>query len=152
MAVGNRTLGVMLKYVVETTAGTKPSFSGATQIKGIKTIPDIGAEASAIDVTELEEKNFRQYIPGLKDTGGILSFTANNTDAVQTAWNTAVTAYNGLTGGKAMWWEVSIPNVTNKFYFTGQPVANGLTAMGVNEAADLTLNIACDKVSGWASS
>lgn len=150
-AVGNSTIGVLLEYIVESTAGTRPTTGEWTRVPNVKDIPDIANEAGSIQVTPLEETYAHRYIPGLRDTGGVLAFVANNTDEVQTAWAGAVSAYGALTGGKTMWWRVTIPGVSNKFFFAGQPVANGLTGMGVDEAADLTLNVACEKVEGWAA-
>lgn len=139
-----------LYYCVESTAGTRPT-SGYTQVVGIKEIPDIGAETSAIDVTPLEETDFRQYVSGLKDTSGSIAFTANNTDAFQTAWATAVSAYAALTGDKAMWWCVYHPGLTKSFFFAGEPVSLGLSGASVNEALNATATVVCEKVEGWAA-
>ena len=87
--VGNSTVGMKVFYSVETTAGTRPTAASAyTQIPGIKEIPGLGEEATAIDVTPLEELEFMRYVAGLKDTGGNIAFVANNTNAFQTAWST----------------------------------------------------------------
>ena len=146
--IGNSTLGMVLAYKAETTAGTRPT-TGYTAISGIKNIPSIGEEASAIDVTPLEETNFMQYVAGLKDTGGNLAFTANNTDAFQTAWGTLVSTYAGLTDGKAMWFCITHPNLAKGFYFTGEPVKLGFTSADVNSALNATGNIIAGKVHGW---
>ena len=149
--IGNSSIGLKLYYSVETTAGTRPTtLSSYTQISGVKNIPGIGEEASAIDVTPLEELNFRQYVAGLKDTGGNLAITANNTDAFQTAWSTLVSAAaTGLAANKATWFCVIHPSLAKAFYFTGEPVALGFTATGVNEALNATANIVAGKIHGW---
>lgn len=153
MAVGNSTIGMTLWYSVETTAGTRPTAQSAyTQIKGIKNIPSIGEEANAIDVTPLEELNFMQYVAGLKDTGGNLAFTANNTDAIQTAWATLVSAYaTGQASNKDTWFCIEHPMLAKAFYFTGEPVALGFTSADVNSALNATCNIVAGKVEGWAN-
>ena len=153
MAVGNSTLGMTLSYAVEANAGTRPTTANSyTQIKGIKNIPSIGEEAAAIDVTPLEELTFMQYVAGLKETGGNLAFTANNTDAFQTAWTTLVSAYTtGQATGKDTWFCVQHPNLTTAFYFTGEPVALGFTSAGVNSALNATANVIAGKVEGWAA-
>lgn len=153
MAVGNSTIGMTLWYSVESTGGTRPTAQSAyTQIKGIKNIPSIGEEANAIDVTPLEELNFMQYVAGLKDTGGNLAFTANNTDAFQTAWATLVSAYaTGQASNKDTWFCIEHPNLTKAFYFTGEPVALGFTSADVNSALNATANITAGKVEGWAN-
>lgn len=151
MAVGNSTLGVTLSYSVETTAGTRPTAKTAyTKIPGVKSIPSIGEEASAIDVTPLEELDFRQYVAGLKDTGGNLAIVCNNTDAFQTAWSTLVSAYaTGSASNKDTWFCIEHPALAKAFYFTGEPVALGFTSTGVNEAMNATANIIAGKVQGW---
>ena len=153
MAVDNSTLGVKLYYAVEGTAGTRPTtLSAYTQITGVKNIPGIGEEASAIDVTPLEEPvgGYRQYVPGLKDTGGNLAITCNMTDAFQTAWSALISAYaTGHAANKDTWFCVVHPNLAKAFYFTGEPVSLGFTATGVNEAMNATANIVAGKIHGW---
>ena len=90
MALELSTIGVSLKYCVETTAGTRPT-TGYTPIAGIKAIPDLNPEPEALDVTDLSD-SWRRYIPGVRDVGGAISFTANFTSAFKTAWTALVTA------------------------------------------------------------
>lgn len=149
--VGNSTLGMKVYYAVETTSGTRPTAQSAyTEIVGIKDIPGIGEEASAIDVTPLAEQDFRQYVAGLKDTGGTVTFTANNTNDFQTAWAGLVTAFNtAKASDKNTWFCIVHPNLTNAFYFTGEPVKLGLSAASVNEALNASANVIAGKVEGW---
>lgn len=151
--VGNSTLGMKVYYAVESTSGTRPSAQSAyTEIVGIKEIPSLGEEASAIDVTPLAETDFRQYVAGLKDSGGTITFTANNTDAFQTAWATLVSAYaTGIASDKNTWFCIVHPQLANAFYFTGEPVALGLSGASVNEALNLGANVIAGKVTGWAA-
>ena len=151
--VGNSTLGMKVYYSVESTAGTRPTaMSAYTEIVGIKEIPSLGEEASAIDVTPLAETDFRQYVAGLKDSGGTITFTANNTDAFQTAWATRVSAYaTGIAADKNTWFCIVHPQLTNAFYFTGEPVSLGLSGASVNEALNLGANVIAGKVEGWAT-
>lgn len=149
--VGNSTIGMKVFYSVEQTAGTRPTAASAyTQIPGVKDIPGIGEETSSIDVTPLEEEEFMQYVAGLKDTGGNISFVANNTNAFQTAWATLVSAYNtGQESGKETWFCVTHPRLDNAFYFTGEPVNLGLSAASVNEALNANANVVVNKCIGW---
>lgn len=151
MAVGNSTLGMTLSYAAEATAGTRPTTASAyTQIMGIRNIPSIGEEASAIDVTPLEELNFEQFVAGLKSTGGTIAFTANNTNAFQTAWATLVTAFQtAQAADKDVWFCIQHPNLDNAFYFTGEPVSLGLSSADVNSALNATANVIAGKVEGW---
>lgn len=151
--VGNSTIGMKVFYAVEATAGTRPTAASAyTQIPGIREIPGLGEETSAIDVTPLEELEFMQYVAGLKDTGGNISFTANNTNAFQTAWAALVAAYQtGIASDKDTWFCITHPNLTNAFYFTGEPVNLGISAASVNEALNASANVVASKVIGWAA-
>lgn len=151
--VGNSTLGMKVYYSVESTAGTRPTaMSAYTEIVGIKEIPSLGEEASAIDITPLAEENFRQYTAGLKDSGGTITFTANNTNEFQTAWTTLVSAYaTGIASSKNTWFCIVHPQLNNAFYFTGEPVSLGLSGASVNEALNLGANVIAGKVEGWAA-
>ena len=151
--VGNSTIGMKVYYAVESTAGTRPTAQSAyTQIVGIKDIPSIAEEANAIDVTPLEELNFMQYVAGLKDSGGTIAFTANNTNEFQTAWSALVSAYaTGIASNKNTWFVITHPNLNNAFYFTGEPVALGFSGASVNEALNATANVIAGKIEGWAA-
>ncbi len=151
--VGNSTIGMKVFYAVEQTAGTRPTTASAyTQIPGIKDIPGIGEEVSAIDVTPLEELEFEQFVAGLKTTGGNIAFVANNTNAFQTAWAALVSAYQAaIPDDKNTWFCITHPNLENAFYFTGEPVHLGLSAASVNEALNANANVVAGKVEGWAA-
>lgn len=138
-------------YAVESTTGTRPTAASAyTQIPGIREIPGLGEEATAIDITPLEELQFMQYTAGLKDSGGNIAFVANNTNAFQTAWDTLCSAYaTGIASDKNTWFCITHPNLTNAFYFTGEPVSLGLSAASVNEALNANANVIAGKVEGW---
>jgi hypothetical protein len=144
------TAGVLVKYCAEATAGTRPT-TDYTTIPNIKSTPDLNPEPSNLEVTDLSDTEWKRYIPGLKDPGGALSFNANNTTAFQTAWATVVSAYAGLTGGKAMWFEIFVPGLTNSFFFAGIPSALGLAAMEVDAVAEVNAYITPNQILGWAA-
>lgn len=151
--VGNSTLGIRVYYAVEATAGTRPTaMSDYTEINGIKEIPEMGAEASSIDVTPLAEMEFRQYVAGLKDTGGTVTFTANNTNTFQNDWAALIDAYKaGIVDEKNTWFCITHPVLENAFYFTGEPVNLGFSAASVNEALNASANVVAGYVEGWAA-
>ena len=139
------TAGMTLSYCVEVTAGTQPS-SGFTKIPEVKATPSTNPTPNSIDVTPLSETEFLQYIAGLKDLGGVLSFTANLTTDVLTAWNTTLmTAYTSAAAAnpaKATWFAISHPKLTDAVYFKGEPVPCGINEASVNSALETTLSIA----------
>ena len=90
-----------------------------------------------IEVTDLEETDIHRYIAGLRDLGDSLSFTANLTSDLITAWATAKSAADtGWASGKSTWWEIKIPNLGKSFYFAGLPQDLGLSALDVNSALE----------------
>lgn len=145
------TAGVLVKYIVEETGGTRPT-TGYTTIPNIKSTPDINPEPSGLDVTDLSATEWKSYIAGLKDPGGVMTFGANNTGALQTAWASLVSAYGtAASTSKATWFEIMIPGLTNSFYFAGIPANLGLAAMEVDAPAEINLYVTPTQVYGWAA-
>ena len=150
MALEFSTAGVTLKYAVESTAGTKPS--SFTAIPSIKSIPDFNPEPSNLDVTDLSDTEWKRYIPGLKDPGGALSFTANMTAAFKTAWEALVSAADtAWASGKATWFEVCVPDFYS-FYFTGRPSPLGMAAMEVDAVLEENVYVTPNTIEGWDAS
>jgi hypothetical protein len=145
------TAGVLLKYAVEATAGTRPT-TGYTQVPSIKAIPDFNPEPESLEVTDLSDTEWRRYIAGLKDPGGALSFTANLTTAFKTAWETLVTAAEtAATTSKATWFEIMVPNF-GSFYFAGIPSPLGMSAMDVNAVLEIEAYVTPNQIEGWDTS
>ena len=143
--------GVTLRYAVEVSAGTRP-VSGYTALTGIKAIPDLNPEPSSLETTTLEELEWRTYIPGLKDPGGALAFTANNTEQFHTDWNALVEASEtAKEDGKSVWFAVVIPGLTKSFYFAGNPSPLGLSAVEVDSVLEIEPYITPSKIEGWAT-
>ena len=151
MALEISTAGVSVKYCVETTAGTRPTAS-YTAIPNIKATPDFNPEPSTLEVTDLSDTIWKRYIPGLKDPGGALAFTANLTSAFKTAWTTLVSAYaTGIASSKQTWFEIVVPTV-GSFYFAGIPSELGINAMEVDAVAEIDVYITPNKIHGWDTS
>lgn len=151
MAMELSTAGVLLKYCVETTAGTRPTASYTT-VPSIKAIPDFNPEPESLEVTDLSDTEWRRYIAGLKDPGGALSFTANLTTAFKTAWSTLVSAYTtGIASNKATWFEIYVPNF-GSFYFAGIPAPLGMSAMDVNSVLEIEAYVTPNQIHGWDTS
>lgn len=135
------TAGVKIGYAVEATAGTRPT-DNYTRIHDIKEVPDFNPEPETIETTDLEQEEYKTYVDGLKDLGGALSFTANFTAALQTAWAECVDAYDEAeAAGKKMYFVIHHPRLTNAVYFHGKPSALGLPGMGVNSVLETRLYI-----------
>jgi hypothetical protein len=147
------TIGVHLKYAVETTAGTRPTAASAyTDLQGVKNIPSMNPSPDTLETTTLNETEYKTYIPGLKDLGGALSFTFNLSQQLKTDWDTLVTSYQtGKAANKATWFLVDIPGITEGLYFKGEPSAMGLPEMSVNSVAEIENSITPLAAPIWAA-
>lgn len=149
MAIDLSTAGVTLQYAVETTSGTRPT-TDYTAFTGIKSIPDLNPEPTSLDTTTLDATEWKTYIPGLKDPGGALSFTANNTEEFQTEWEALIeAAQTGKESGYAVWFAIVIPGLTKAFYFTGDPSPLGLSAIEVDAVLEISPYITPTQIHGW---
>ena len=142
------TAGMRLYYVVETSAGTRPT-TGLTKIPEIKSIPSFNPSPETIDSTTLEETEFRTYVEGLKDLGGALEFGANVTEDLISAWETCNSAFDGLDEGKAMWFYIVHDHLTKCVAFQGDPSPLGLNESSVGSMLETTLYITPNSAPTW---
>lgn len=126
---------------VETTAGTKPT-TGYYRIPMVTALPDMDWENDTIDVTSYDdEKNYR-YIPGLRDTGGLLSLEANYSDYGIAMWDDIadkVSPENNPTG-KSAWLLIQIDGATQKYLVPIIPVKTGIPDAPVNDKVSINFN------------
>lgn len=149
MALEFNTIGIKLKYCVETSAGSRPA-SGYTEIPDIKEIPEINMTPSNLDVTNLVDQ-YKRYIPGVKDAGNDIAMTANLTADLKNKWAACVSAANtAWNSSKATWFEIAIPNF-DSFYFAGVPTEMGVSSMGVDAVVEAQLHIIPNQIAGWAA-
>ena len=118
MEAGISTLGITFGYGVEATAGTKPTTF--TKLNRINNIGGITIEPEQIDASALEDAVTR-YVKGRADTGGTFPITVNLTPETKEEWETLITAYKGLSGGKRMWFETIVPGFEDAFFVVAQP-------------------------------
>ena len=147
MAVaGVSTLGITFGYGVETTAGTKPTEF--KQLSIINAIGGINIEPEQIDASALEDLITR-YIKGRADTGGSFPVTVNYTDDTAKEWDDLITAYKALTGGKRMWFETIVPDITKGFFVIAQPPdAIPQPEIGQNELLTIEMNLTIEEYKG----
>ena len=118
MEAGISTLGITFGYGVEATAGTKPTTF--TKLNRINNIGGITIEPEQIDASALEDAVTR-YVKGRADTGGTFPITVNLTSETKEEWETLITSYKGLSGGKRMWFETIVPGFEDAFFVVAQP-------------------------------
>lgn len=142
------TAGILVKYAVEATAGTRPT-TGYTTIPNVKVTPAIAGEPETIEVTDLSDTTWRRYIAGLKDPGGAVAFTVNLTSAFITAWETLKTAADtAKASSKATWFEIVIPGMKS-FFFSGDPVELGLDSQEVGAVTETEAYVVVTGVAGF---
>ncbi len=138
MAINLSTAGIQLLYCVEATKGTRPT-SGYTRIYGAKSTPSLNPSPETLETTTLDETEYKTYIDGLKDLGGALEFTFNLTEDLVTTWDALMSAYEaGKVEGKATWFTIVVPGLTESFYFTGNPSNMGLPETSVSSVLEIT--------------
>ena len=148
MAIDLSTAGITLNYGVETTADTKPT--AFIHIPGVKSIPELNPEPKSYESTSLDATEFTSYVKGLKDIGGSLAFKFNLTEAFKTIWEGVVTASTtASSSGKATWFQVIIPGLTESFYFKGDPSSLGMPSADVGGILETTAYVVPTKVIGW---
>lgn len=136
---GISTLGITFGYGVEATAGTKPtSFSKLTRINSIG---ELSIDPSSIDASALEDM-VTKHIAGRSEVSETIAIDVNFTTETQTEWEAVISAYEALSGGKQMWFEVIIPGYADGFFFIAQPPAIlPMPSMGQNELLVMTINL-----------
>ena len=116
MAIELSTAGIKVGYAIETTSGTRPTTS-YNQIRGVKSISEYNPEPATLEVTDLSDAEWKRYIPGLKDPGGVQSLTVNDFEDFRTDWASMLSAYGSASAdGKALWVQYNIPNHDSYFY------------------------------------
>ena len=134
---GLSTLGVTFSYGVETTAGTKPTTFKL--LSRINSIGEITVTPEAIDASALEDRQTRN-IAGRDTVSDTVTVTVNKTDETIEEWKEVITTYNGLTGGKRMWFQEITPGITDAEFFVAQPPSI-LPISGKSQNSLLTMEI-----------
>lgn len=150
MALELSTAGILVKYAIEATAGTRPT-TGYTEIPGIKSIPEINPEPNMLDVTPLSETEYHRYIPGLKDIGGAIGLTVNHYSDFRTAWNAMYEAWETANAsGKALWVEFYIPD-DESFFFRAVPSKLGFGGAEVDGVLENVAYFTPNYIAGWSA-
>ena len=150
MALEFNTIGVKLRYAIESSAGTRPTTS-YTEIPDIKGTPAIDFDPAKIQVTNLADR-FHRFIDGVISVGDDFPFTANTTASLESVWTSMCSAAaTAWASGKSTWYEIYIPNFKS-FYFAGKPAQLGVGAMNVDSVIESTLHIVPNQIAGWAAS
>lgn len=143
MANAVSTAGMLVKYAVESSAGTRPT-TGYTTIRGVKAIPALWNEPNMLQSTPLSATKNHTYIEGLGDNGGAIALTVNDEALFRSDWAACITAFENLTGGKQMWFEIAYQEGSglDSFYFPAQPLELGFGGAEVDSVLENNANLA----------
>ena len=134
-------IGLKVGIAIEATAGTKPT-TNYYPIEQVTDLPDLDFEPDTIETTSYKNLEYKSYLPGLKDTGGIISLPANYTQYGVEMWDDIVdklSPTNNATG-KIAWLLVSIQGTTRKWFVPIKPVTTGLPSAPVNDKVSINYN------------
>lgn len=144
------TAGILFGYAVESTKGTKPT--AFTQIERAMSLPSLNPAPENIDVTPLDATEWKEYIKGLKDTGGAVAINFSLTNDFQSTWEKFVTdSESAATSGKATWVEFYIPGMTKAFFFCCEPSPLGFGGAEPNSHLQIEAYITPTGNIGWAT-
>lgn len=147
-AISLSTAGILCGYGVETTAGTKPT--AFIQLERAMSLPSLNPTPENIDVTPLDATEWKEYINGLKDTGGALAIKFSLNDAFQTAWDTFVEAFEtAKAANKAVWFVFWIPGMAKSFFFTCEPSPLGFGGAEVSSHLEIEAYVTPTGKIGW---
>jgi len=143
---GLSTLGVKFGYKA---GATQPdSF---TELSRINSIGGISLSTEAIDASALVDEVTRR-VAGRADTDETLPVTINATDATIAEWEGVITAFNGLTTGQELWFEVYHPRLTKGFFFKAEPPKKlPMPEMGQNQLLTMEINLVVTEYVGIAT-
>lgn len=116
---GISTVGALVGYAIETTAGTKPTTFKL--LHRINATDEISIETETIDASALEDE-VERTIAGRGSTGGTFGVTVNVTDETITEWENIISEYDtAKKSGKAMWYEEYFPALQKAFFTKVEP-------------------------------
>ena len=143
---GLSTLGVKFGYKA---GATQPdSF---TELSRINSIGGISLSTEAIDASALVDEVTRR-VAGRADTDETLPVTINATDETIAEWEGVITAFNGLTTGQELWFEVYHPRLTKGFFFKAEPPKKlPMPEMGQNQLLIMEINLVVTEYVGMAT-
>ena len=155
---GLTSLGVLIAWGMESTAGQKPTGTGSStsqqsfhQVLRVNSIGGVSVDPEQIDVSAIVDKLTR-YKPGRGDSGGTFTIGVNVTQDVITQWKGIINEYYNPTKrqqGLRMWWQVTHPDLTDAFFIVAAPPeVFPMPETGQNEAWTVEINLVVDELKG----
>lgn len=117
---GISTLGVKLGYGVGSVDTAPTTFQW---LERVNSIGGITLSTEQIDASALEDL-VSKYVQGRQDTGGTWEVTFNLSNDVVDQLGELIDAYQAMTAGQKMWFEVWSPYLDDGFFVIAQVPAN----------------------------
>lgn len=142
------TAGILFGYGVESVKDTKPSTF--TQIERAMSLPALNPQPEALEVTPLDATEWKEYINGLKDTGGALAVRFSLTNAFRASWQSFVEAYKTAKASDLKTWvEFYIPEMEDAFFFACEPAELGFGGAEPNSHLEIEAYVTPIGNIGW---
>lgn len=142
------TAGVLFGYGVEASKGVKPV--AFTQIERAMSLPALNPQPEALEVTPLDATEWKEYINGLKDTGGALPIKFSLNNAFKESWDALVEEYNTAKASDlAVWVEFYIPGMSDAFFFSCEPAPLGFGGAEPNAHLEIEAYVTPTGNIGW---
>lgn len=142
------TAGILFGYGVETSKGVKPTEFN--QIERAMSLPALNPQPEALEVTPLDATEWKEYINGLKDTGGALAIRFSLNNAFRASWNAFVEAYKtAKVSDLKTWVEFYIPEMEDAFFFACEPAELGFGGAEPNAHLEIEAYVTPIGNIGW---
>ncbi len=142
---GISSLGTKLGYGVSSRDTAPTAFEW---LERVNSIGGIALSTEQIDASALEDKISR-YIQGRQDTGGTWEVTFNISDEVVTQIEGLIEAYQGMSSGEAMWFEVWSPYMQKSFMVIAQVPENiPMPEVGQNSLQTVAMSLTIEEYKG----
>lgn len=139
-AIDLSTAGIRVGYAFESSSGTRPS--SYTNLPNPKSIPDMNPTPNALDITSLNDTEWKRYMEGLKDMGGSLGLTFGMSQEFFSLWESICdTDDANKSTGKRTWLVFYVPGLTDSFFLPVDPARIGMPAAEVDAVLDVTVNV-----------
>lgn len=149
VAIDLSTAGIRVGYAFETTSGTRPT--AFTNLPNPKSIPDMNPEPNALEITSLNDTEWKRYMEGLKDLGGALGITFGMSQVFFNLWNTICdTDETNRATSLRTWLAFYVPGLDKSFFIPVTPSRIGIPAAEVDSVYDVTVNVLPIGAPEWA--
>lgn len=132
-------ISLSVAIAIEATAGTRPT-ANYYKIPGVTDLPDLDFTPDTIETTSFDNEEFKSYLPGLKDTGGVISLPANYTEYGVGMWDGMTNTLESDTTGKIAWLLIAIKGTTTRWFIPVKLVATGVPTAPVNDKVSINYN------------